>query len=144
MKLITHHLVCRLITCGALLPLPIRYVELCLSKGTTFLLACWSVRLPQSPHLLLHIYIKLITRSRIFLEKLIVTQLIKKLSAYYGTRRFITVFTRARYWPLSIYGKEFRDLYRSPVLQSPDITLSWSCKSEGETINEYRNLVRNL
>jgi len=33
--------------------------------------------------------------SRVILEKLIVTQLIKKVSDFYGTRRFITVITRA-------------------------------------------------
>jgi hypothetical protein len=37
---------------------------------------------------------KLTPWSRVFLDKLIVTQLIKKLSAFYGSRRFITVFTR--------------------------------------------------
>jgi len=35
------------------------------------------------------------------LEKLIVTKLIKKYPAFYGTRRYITVFTRARHWSLS-------------------------------------------
>jgi hypothetical protein len=35
------------------------------------------------------------------LEKLIVTQLVKKLPAFYGTRRFIAVFTKARYWSVS-------------------------------------------
>jgi hypothetical protein len=40
-------------------------------------------------------------RSRFFLEKLTVTQLVKKFSAFYGTRRFITVFTTARHWSLS-------------------------------------------
>jgi len=38
--------------------------------------------------------------SRVLLEKLIFTQLLK-FSASYGTRRFITVFTRARQWSLS-------------------------------------------
>jgi len=32
------------------------------------------------------------------LEKLTSTQLVKKFPAFYGTRRFITVFTRARHW----------------------------------------------
>jgi hypothetical protein len=36
----------------------------------------------------------LIPLSRIRLEKLIVTQLVKKYPAFYRTRRFITVFTR--------------------------------------------------
>jgi hypothetical protein len=33
--------------------------------------------------------------SRVLLEKLTVTQLVKKFPAFYGTRRFITVFTKA-------------------------------------------------
>jgi hypothetical protein len=37
----------------------------------------------------------------VFLEKLIITQLVKKLPAFYGTLRYITVFTGARYWSLS-------------------------------------------
>jgi hypothetical protein len=36
--------------------------------------------------------------ARLLLEKLIVAQLFKKFSAYYGSRRFITVFTKARHW----------------------------------------------
>jgi hypothetical protein len=38
--------------------------------------------------------------SRVLLEKLIVTHPVKKLPAFYGTRRFITVFTRAHHWSL--------------------------------------------
>jgi hypothetical protein len=40
------------------------------------------------------------TRNRV-LEKLTVTQLVKKFPALYGTRRFITVFTTAGHWSLS-------------------------------------------
>jgi len=35
------------------------------------------------------------------LEKLIVAQLVKKFSAFYGSRSFIIVITRAPYWSLS-------------------------------------------
>jgi len=35
------------------------------------------------------------------LQKLTVTQLVKKFFASYGARRFIAVFTTARNWPLS-------------------------------------------
>jgi len=35
---------------------------------------------------------------RILLEKLTVTQLVKKSPAHYGTRRVITVYTRIRHW----------------------------------------------
>jgi len=38
---------------------------------------------------------ELIPRSRVLLEKLIVTQLVRKFPAFYGTRRFITVFIKA-------------------------------------------------
>jgi hypothetical protein len=30
--------------------------------------------------------------------------LVKEFSALYGTRRFITVFTRARHWSIFLYG----------------------------------------
>jgi hypothetical protein len=39
--------------------------------------------------------------SRVLLEKMTVTQLAKKFPAFYATRKFITVFTRARRWSLS-------------------------------------------
>jgi hypothetical protein len=39
--------------------------------------------------------------SRVLLEKLIVTQLVKKFPTFYGNRRFITVFTTARHLSLS-------------------------------------------
>jgi hypothetical protein len=38
--------------------------------------------------------------SRVLLEKLTVTQLVKKFSAFYATRRSITVFTSSCHWPL--------------------------------------------
>jgi hypothetical protein len=43
-----------------------------------------------------------ITWSRVFLEKLIVSQLVKKFSAFCGTQMFITTFTRSHH--LFIYG----------------------------------------
>ena len=39
--------------------------------------------------------------SRVLLEKLTVLQLLKKIPAFYGTRRFITAFTSARHLSLS-------------------------------------------
>jgi hypothetical protein len=39
--------------------------------------------------------------SRVLLERLIVTQLVKKSLPFYGTLRFITVFTRSRHWSMS-------------------------------------------
>jgi hypothetical protein len=38
------------------------------------------------------------SRKKDLLEKLIVTQLVKKLLAFYGTARFIAVFTRVHRW----------------------------------------------
>jgi hypothetical protein len=40
-------------------------------------------------------------KSIVILEKLIVIQLVKKLSTIYVTPKFITVFTGARHWFLS-------------------------------------------
>jgi hypothetical protein len=39
--------------------------------------------------------------SRVVLEKLTVTHLLKKFPSFYGTRKSITVFTRARHWSVS-------------------------------------------
>ena len=39
--------------------------------------------------------------SRVLLEKLTGSQLVKKFSAFYGTQRFITAITTARHLPLS-------------------------------------------
>jgi hypothetical protein len=44
---------------------------------------------------------KLTPWSRVLLEKLTGRQLVKKFPAFYGTRRFITAFTRARHLSLS-------------------------------------------
>jgi len=44
----------------------------------------------------------ILTRGgRVLLEDLIVTQLVKKFSVFYGTRTFITMFARDRHWSLS-------------------------------------------
>jgi hypothetical protein len=40
-------------------------------------------------------------QSRVLLEKLIVTLLVKKFLAFYGIQRFITMFTTAHHWSLS-------------------------------------------
>ena len=49
---------------------------------------------------------KLTTSGKVLLEKITGPQLVKKFPAYYGTRRFITTFTRARllslFWARSI------------------------------------------
>jgi len=39
--------------------------------------------------------------SRVLLEKLILSKLVKKFPAFYETRRFITTFTSARHLSLS-------------------------------------------
>jgi len=38
----------------------------------------------------------------VLLEELAVTQLVKKFPAFYGTSRFITVFTTAHHWSLNM------------------------------------------
>jgi len=46
-------------------------------------------------------YYLLTPYSTVLLEKLTVSQLVKKFPAFYGTRRFITAFTSARHLSLS-------------------------------------------
>jgi len=41
--------------------------------------------------------------SRVFLEKLTVSQLVKKFPTLYGTRKFITAFTSAHHLSLSLF-----------------------------------------
>jgi hypothetical protein len=57
---------------------------------------------PQSETLSFELLLRnqLTPRSRVLLEKLLVTQLVKKSFAFYGTRRFITMLTRTRHWSL--------------------------------------------
>jgi len=42
-----------------------------------------------------------LTLGRALPEKLTVAQLVMKFTTFYGTRRFITVFTTAHHWNLS-------------------------------------------
>ena len=60
-------------------------------------------------YLLTYLFTYLLTpRSRVLLEKLTGVQLVKKFSAFYGTRRFITAFTSAGHlflsWASSIHS----------------------------------------
>jgi hypothetical protein len=62
--------------------------------------------------------------SRILLEKITGSQLVKKFPAFYGARRFITAFTSARHLSLlmvhsmiSFYGEEFLAYRTKPKLE---------------------------
>jgi len=60
--------------------------------------------------------------SRILLEKLIVSQLVKKFSAFCGTQMFITTFTRSHH--LLTYGTrwiQIMPIYLGSVLRHPPI-----------------------
>jgi hypothetical protein len=46
------------------------------------------------------IIIIIIIMGRVLIEKLIVVQLVKKFASFYGTRRLVSVFTRACQWAL--------------------------------------------
>ena len=54
--------------------------------------------------------------SRVIIEKLIGSQLVKKFPAFYGTRRFITAFTSARHLSLS---------RASSIFSTPSQPTSW-------------------
>jgi hypothetical protein len=57
------------------------------------------------------------------LEKLIVTQLIKKFPAFHGAWRFITVFTRTHHWSLS-WARWFQSISSHPISLRSIIILS--------------------
>jgi hypothetical protein len=52
--------------------------------------------------------------DRVLLKKLTVTQLVKKFPAFYGTRRFITMFTTARHWSLS-WATRIQSTFSHPI-----------------------------
>jgi len=55
-----------------------------------------------------HMHFVLTPWSRILLDKLTVTQLVEKFSAFYGIRRFITMFKRAATGPyIGLYYFKF-------------------------------------
>jgi hypothetical protein len=53
-------------------------------------------------------------RSWALLEKLPVVQLLKNYPVFYGTRRFITVFTRALHWSLS-WARSIQSIPSHPI-----------------------------
>jgi hypothetical protein len=91
--------------------------------GTRFLLMCVHVTgerlvagrcLPTYIHVLTYVLNYLLTYihtpcSRVILQKLAGSQLDEKFSAFYGTRRFISSFTRARHLP-SFWAKSIQSM----------------------------------
>jgi hypothetical protein len=61
--------------------------------------------------------------SRVFLEELTSSQLVKKFYAYYGTRRFITAFTSARHLSLS-WASSIQSISPHPTSQRSILILS--------------------
>jgi hypothetical protein len=70
------------------------------NHATTLLPPSLSPFIP-SLYSIIHVGYLLTPRSRVLLEKLTGFQLVKKFSAFYGTRRFITEFTSASQLSLS-------------------------------------------
>jgi hypothetical protein len=58
--------------------------------------------------------------SRVLVEELVVTQLVKKLPVFYGIRKLITIFTRACHWSLSwarcIQSKSSQPIFLRSIL----------------------------
>jgi hypothetical protein len=59
------------------------------------------------------------------LEKLPIVQLLKNFPAFYGTRRFITAFTRALHWSLS-RARSIQPIPSHHISLRPILILSWS------------------
>jgi hypothetical protein len=69
--------------------------------------------------------------SRVLLEKLLLSQPVKKFLIFYGTRRFITVFSKAHHQPLSLATsirmmQPLPMFLRSTLLLSYDLCLSFT------------------
>ena len=94
--------------------------------GSSSVTSCHSTgaaHLSINPSLMLNLR-KLITPcSRVLLEKLIPSQLVKKFPAFYGTRRFITAFTRARNLSLS-WASSFQSIPPHPTSWGSILILS--------------------
>jgi hypothetical protein len=73
---------------------PCNLVEVCRHFGATYCIHLQSWRISQA-------WIQLTLLSWTLLKKLPVVQLFKNSPTFYGTRRFIAVFTRAIHWSLS-------------------------------------------
>jgi len=83
---------------------------------------------------------KVTTWNKILLEKLIVTQLVEKLPASYGSRRFITVFTTAHHWlPTSASWIQTTYLPYMPVYPKYVHIYHLSCVLHGLPISSHPN-----
>jgi hypothetical protein len=92
----------------------------------SFYVLCW-IRQPKfQPSAIAWNINEVTPRIRILLEKLIVTQLVKKFPAVYGTRRFITVFTTACNTE-ALFEISWEPGVISPLVQLPSwrTTLCW-------------------
>jgi hypothetical protein len=79
------------------------FSEMCCCGLVTMATAVINVKMtnPLFPTYLLYLLYLLTPQSRVVLEKLTGSQLVKKFPAFYGTRKFITAFTSARQLSLS-------------------------------------------
>ena len=85
----------------------------------------WLLEDPISLLDLSKIYYNLLTpRSRVRLEKLTGSQLLKKFSAFYGTRRFITAFTSARHLSIS-WATSIQSIPSHPITWRSILILSF-------------------
>jgi hypothetical protein len=57
------------------------------------------------------------------LEKLLIVQLLKNFPAFYGARKFITMFTRALHWSLS-WPRSIQSISSHPISLRPILILS--------------------
>ena len=92
-RLTFDHLTPKLRMSGTRIPLPLLAYMRCI--GTSHL-HMWAVLSVTYFKISLQTYI-LTPRSRVLFETLTGSQLVKKFPAFYGTRRFITAFTKARH-----------------------------------------------
>jgi hypothetical protein len=77
--------------------------------------ACSHVPSALWPNIIwLQFYLLTYLRSWALLEKLPIVQLLKNFPAFYGTRRFISMFTRALHWSLS-WARSLQSITSHPI-----------------------------
>jgi hypothetical protein len=77
----------------------------------------------------IHWNLQLTHWSRVLIEKLTIAQLVKNFCAIYGTRSFITVFTRARHWS-PFWARWIQSTSSKPLSLRPILILSFDLRAD--------------
>jgi hypothetical protein len=92
------------------------------SRDITLKMSSLYIRMVFQPELMRVLTNSLTPWSQVLLEKPPVAQLLKNLPTFYGTKRFITVFTRALHWSLS-WARSIQSIPPHPIWESIEFVI---------------------